>query len=87
VNSHFGARDCVHKNPLFFDGKVFRSVLAPFTSMRCVTRGLVMYVLFLLYILWINVCIGICELFHLQFAASGRCPVFGYGVEVEECER
>jgi len=75
------------KNRLVFDGKVSRSFLAPCTSMRCVTRGFVMYVLFLLYIVWINVCIGTVELFHLQFTASGRCPVFGCGVEGEECER
>jgi len=72
---------------LGFDGKVSRSVLAPCTSMRCVTRGFVMYVLFLLYIARINVCVGTVELFHLQFAASGRCPVFGCGVKGEECER
>ena len=75
------------KNRLFFDGKVSRSVTAPCISMRCVTRVFLMHVLFLLYIAWINVCTGISEMFHLQFAASGRCTVFGCGVEGEECER
>ena len=64
------------KNRLFFDGKASRSVLAPCMSMRCVTRGFVTYILFLLFIVYVNVCIGIFELFHLQFAASGHGPVF-----------
>jgi hypothetical protein len=75
------------KNRLFFYGKVSRSVLAPCPSTRSVTRGFVMYILFLLYIVWINVCIRLFELFHLQYAASGQCLVFGCGVEGEECER
>ena len=64
MNSNFWSGDGVYKNCLFFDGKVSRSILAPCKSMRCVTRGFVMYILFLLYIVWVNVCIGIFEPFH-----------------------
>jgi hypothetical protein len=55
--------------------------------MRCVNRGFVMYVLFQFCMVWINVGIGIFELFHLHFASSDLFPVFYYGVEWEESER